>query len=221
MSSSVFSTDDPHALLEGMRAARMAIGRGKVVCIPTDTHYALVADAFKPAAVAALREVRGMPERAPLAVVVPGIPTLAALAESVPDEVSELVKEFWPGALTVITAAGESLMWDLGDTKGTVALRMPSHRIALELLSETGPLVASGAYPVGGTVASGVAQAQAIFGDSVAVYLDAGDTSTAGEGSTVIDATSLDKPEGKIRVLREGAIPVADIYAVISASRFA
>jgi tRNA threonylcarbamoyl adenosine modification protein (Sua5/YciO/YrdC/YwlC family) len=156
-----------------------------------------------------------------MAVVVPGIPTLAALAESVPDEVRDLVKEFWPGALTVITPAGESLMWDLGDTKGTVALRMPSHRIALELLSETGPLVASGAYPVGGTVASGVAQAQAIFGDSVAVYLDAGDTSTAGEGSTVIDATSLDKPEGKLRVLREGAIPVADIYAVISASRFA
>jgi tRNA threonylcarbamoyl adenosine modification protein (Sua5/YciO/YrdC/YwlC family) len=162
-----------------------------------------------------------MSERAPLAVLVPGIPTLAALAESVPDEVSDLVKEFWPGALTVITAAGESLMWDLGDTKGTVALRMPSHRIARELLSETGPLVASGAYPVGGVAGSGARQAQAVFGDSVAVYLDAGDTGTDGAVSTVIDATSLDKPEGKLRVLREGAIPLADIYSVISASRFA
>lgn len=221
MSSSVFSTDDPHALLEGMRAARMAIGRGRVVCIPTDTHYALVADAFKPTAVAALREVRGMAERAPMAVLVPGIPTLAALAESVPDEVRTLVKEFWPGALTIITAAGESLMWDLGDTKGTVALRMPSHRIALELLSETGPLVGSAAYPVGGSGGLGVGQAHEVFGDLVAVYLDAGDSTTAGEGSTVIDATRLDKPEGKLRVLREGAIAVADIYEVISASRFA
>jgi L-threonylcarbamoyladenylate synthase len=221
VSSTVFDTDDPRTLLEGMRAARMAIGRGKVVCIPTDTHYGLVADAFKPSAVAALRLVRGMSERAPLAVLVPGIPTLAALAESVPDEVSDLVKEFWPGALTVITAAGESLMWDLGDTKGTVALRMPSHRIARELLSETGPLVASGAYPVGGVAGSGARQAQAVFRDSVAVYLDAGDTGTDRAVSTVIDATSLDKPEGKLRVLREGAIPLADIYSVISASRFA
>lgn len=221
MSSSVFDTDDPRTLLEGMRAARMAIGRGRVVCVPTDTQYALVADAFKPSAVAALRAVRGMPERAPLAVLVPGIPTLAALAESVPDEVRDLVKEFWPGALTVITAAGESLMWDLGDTKGTVALRMPSHRIALELLSETGPLVASGAYPVGGSGGLRLEEAQTVFGDSVAVYLSAGDSGAAGTGSTVIDATGLDKPGGKLRVLREGAIPVADIYEVISASRFA
>lgn len=221
MSSSLFDTEDPHALLQGMRSARMAIGRGTVVCIPTDTVYALVADAFKPAAVAALRAVRGMSERQPLSVLLPGIPTLAALAESVPDEVRDLVREFWPGALTVITAAGESLMWDLGDTKGTVALRMPSHRLALELLSETGPLVSSGAYPVGGSGGVSVDQAQEVFGDSVAVYLGAGSGVVPGRASTVIDATGLDKPEGKLRVLREGAIPLADIYEVVSASRFA
>lgn len=221
MSSSVFDTSDSSALLEGMRSARMAIGRGKVVGIPTDTVYGLVADAFKPQAVAALRSVRGMPERAPMSVLVPGIPTLAALAESVPDEVRDLVKEFWPGALTIITAAGESLRWDLGDTKGTVALRMPSNRIALELLSETGPLVCSAAYPVGGGGVAGAIEAQVIFGESVAVYLSAQDGGASTMSSTVIDATGLDKPEGKLTVVRQGAVPLADIYQVISASRFA
>lgn len=221
MSSSVFDTSDSSALLEGMRSARMAIGRGKVVGIPTDTVYGLVADAFKPQAIAALRSVRGMPERAPMSVLVPGIPTLAALAESVPDEVRDLVKEFWPGALTIITAAGESLRWDLGDTKGTVALRMPSNRIALELLSETGPLVSSAAYPVGGGGVAGAIEAQAIFGESVAVYLSAQDGGASTMSSTVIDATGLDKPEGKLTVVRQGAVPLADIYQVISASRFA
>lgn len=221
MSSTFVNTDDADALLSGMRSARMAIGRGQVVCVPTDTFYGLVADAFKPAAVAALRAVRGMPERAPLSVLVPGIPTLAALAETVHPEVTDLVREFWPGALTVITPAGESLMWDLGDTQGTVALRMPSHRIALELLSETGPLVASGAYPVGGVGGASAEQAQEFFGDSVGVYLSSSLIQGTPGPSTVIDATRLDKPEGKLRVVREGAIPLEDIYAVISAERFA
>ena len=59
---------------------------------------------------------------------VPGIPTLDALAEFVPDEVRALVKAFWPGGLTVIIPARSSLEWDLGETRGTVALRMPSRR---------------------------------------------------------------------------------------------
>lgn len=221
MSPSLFDCEDPGALLEGMRAARGAIGRGHVVCIPTDTVYGLVADAFSPTAGAALRAVRGMSERAPLSVLVPGIPTLAALADSVHDEVRALVAEFWPGALTIITAAGESLMWDLGDTHGTVALRMPSQRIALELLSETGPLVASGAYRVGSTGGQSALDATASFGDEVAVYLSAGDVENLVGVSTVIDATALDKVGGKLRIVRQGAIPPGDIFQVVDASRFA
>jgi L-threonylcarbamoyladenylate synthase len=220
VSSLTFDLTDSGALLEGMRQARMAIGRGNVVCIPTGTVYALVADAFKPSAVAALRAARGMSERAPLSVLLPGIPTLAALADTVHDEVRDLAQEFWPGALTIITAAGESLMWDLGDTHGTVALRMPEHRIALELLSETGPLAASSAFVVGGSGGTSAEHAQAMFGDSVAVYLSDSAANQSGLLSTVIDATKLDKPEGKLTVVREGAIAREDIYAVVSASRF-
>lgn len=220
MSNSLFDCREPAALLEGMRKARMAIGRGKVVCVPTDTVYGLVADAFKPSATKALRDARGMGERDPLAVLLPGIPTLRALAENVPDEVQALAQEFWPGALTIITAAGESLMWDLGDTQGTVALRMPSERIVLELLSETGPLVASSAYRVGESGALRAEDVEATFGDDVAVYLSSGASYSAGVLSTVIDATGLDKPGGKLRLVREGAIPTSDIYEVVDVSRF-
>jgi tRNA threonylcarbamoyl adenosine modification protein (Sua5/YciO/YrdC/YwlC family) len=198
----------------------MAIGRGNVVCVPTDTVYGLVADAFKPSATKALRDARGMGERDPLAVLLPGIPTLRALAENVPDEVQALAQEFWPGALTIITAAGESLMWDLGDTQGTVALRMPSERVVLELLSETGPLVASSAYRVGETGGLSAEDAEATFGNDVAVYLSSGGSYSPGVLSTILDATGLDKPGGKLRLVREGAIAATDIYAVVDVSRF-
>jgi L-threonylcarbamoyladenylate synthase len=203
-----------------MRHARMAMGRGQVVCIPTDTSYALVADAFKPSAVAALRRARQMPEGSPLSVFVPGIPTLRALAAEVADDVATLAGEFWPGALTLIVPAGESLVWDLGDTKGTVALRMPANRIALELLSETGPLAQSGAWTIGGSPLVSPTALVKRFGDSVAVVLGAADEKPGKTVSTVIDATSLDAPAGKLRIVREGAIPLQDIFQVVSAEKF-
>jgi L-threonylcarbamoyladenylate synthase len=221
VTSQTFHTAEPDQLLEGMRKARMAIGQGRVVVIPTDTSYAVVADAFKASAVHALRDVRQMPAKAPLGVLLPGIPTLRALAEDPPELVTRLAGEFWPGALTLIVPAGESLAWDLGDTKGTVALRMPSNRIALELLSETGPLVASLASPVGSPTPSTLAEVQDLLGESVAVYLAQDDVVGQGVLSTVIDATSLDKPQGRLRLVREGAISSEDIYQIVSADQFA
>ena len=221
MSAELFRTSTRQGLLEGLRRARMAIGRGQVVCVPTDTSFALVADAFKPSAVAALREARGMPAQAPLSVFVPGIPTLAALAADVPEEVDTLAREFWPGALTLIVDAGESLAWDLGDTRGTVALRMPANKIALELLSETGPLAQSGAWRDGEkplVVASALAKR---FSESVAVVLSASGEKPGRELSTVIDCTGLTRTLGKLRLVREGVIPARDIYAVIPEARFA
>ncbi len=221
MTSETFNTAEPDQLLEGMRKARMAIGQGRVVVIPTDTSYAVVADAFKASAVQALRDVRQMPAKAPLGVLLPGIPTLRALAEDPPELVTRLAGEFWPGALTLIVPAGESLAWDLGDTKGTVALRMPSNRIALELLSETGPLVASLASPVGRPTPTTLAEVKELLGESVAVYLAQDDVVGQGVLSTVIDATSLDKQQGRLRLVREGAISPEDIYQIVPADQFA
>ncbi len=220
MTSETFDTADPNQLLEGMRKARMAIGQGRVVVIPTDTSYAVVADAFKASAVQALREVRRMSAGAPLGVFLPGIPTLRALAQDPPELVTTLAGEFWPGALSLIVPSGESLAWDLGDTNGTVALRMPSNRIALELLSETGPLAASQAAPLGAPTPATAAGVKDLLGESVAVYLADDDAVGQGLLSTVIDASSLDRPRGRLRLVREGAISREDIFEVVSAENF-
>jgi len=204
-------------LLTGMRLARVAIGRGDLVVIPTDTVYGVAADAFNPAAVQKLVEAKGRTRAAPPPVLVPGIPTLDALAESVPDEVRALVAKFWPGALTIILPARSSLTWDLGDTHGTVALRMPSNTIALELLSETGPLAVSSANLTGKPAATTAQEADGMLGDSVAIYLDGGAGGTV--ASTIIDATGLLGPEGTLRVVREGVIPVSDIRDLVGADK--
>lgn len=206
-------------LLTGMRLARMAIGRGDLVVIPTDTVYGVAADAFNAGAVQKLIDAKGRTRQSPPPVLIPGIPTLDALAESVPDEVRALVAKFWPGALTVIVPANSTLAWDLGETRGTVALRMPSNRIALELLSETGPLAVSSANLTGQPTATTAGGALATLGDSVAVYLDGGESGTL--GSTIVDATALLTPDGKLRIVREGTISSEDIRAVVGADRCA
>lgn len=206
-------------LLTGMRLARTAIGRGDLVVIPTDTVYGVAADAFNPAAVQKLIDAKGRTRQSPPPVLIPGIPTLDALAESVPDEVRALVAAFWPGGLTIILPAQSSLAWDLGETRGTVALRMPSNRIALELLSETGPLAVSSANLTGRPAATTAQDAEHMLGDSVALYLD--DGAGGALASTIVDATGLLSPEGKLRIVRDGVIPAADIRDLVGAERCA
>ncbi|MEO5535191.1 MAG: L-threonylcarbamoyladenylate synthase [Pseudolysinimonas sp.] len=223
----LYDTSVPEQLLIGMRLARGAIGRGELVVIPTDTVYGLAADAFAPAAVQRLLDAKGRDRTAPPPVLVPGIPTLAALAEVVPDEVHELTKRFWPGGLTIVLRARATLNWDLGDTRGTVAMRMPSHTIALELLSETGPLAVSSANRTGEPAAMTAAEAEVALGDAVAVYLEAGLAGTeypdagVGTGSTIVDATGLEHPDGKLRILRHGVVPDSAIIDVVGADRCA
>jgi tRNA threonylcarbamoyl adenosine modification protein (Sua5/YciO/YrdC/YwlC family) len=222
-----FDTADAAQLLEGMRLARAAIGRGELVVIPTDTVYGIAADAFSAAAVQRLLDAKGRDRTAPPPVLVPGLPTLDALAEVVPEPVRALVDEFWPGGLTVILRARGTLDWDLGETRGTVALRMPSDRIALELLSETGPLAVSSANRTGQPAATTAAEAEAQLGDSIAVYLDAGESAVgyapehARSGSTIVDATALEHPDGRLRIVRHGVIPDEEIVRVVGAERCA
>jgi len=209
-------------LLTGMRLARAAIERGELVIIPTDTVYGEEADAFSPAAVQRLLDAKGRGRQSPPPVLVPGIPTLAALAETVPDEVDALVKAFWPGGLTVVLPASPSLVWDLGETKGTVALRMPKDTIALELLSETGPLAVSSANLTGRPAARTAAEAEAMLGDSISVYLDGGEAGSAYErvegkdsSSTIVDATALAAGAGGLRILRQGVISFEQLREVV------
>ncbi|HKT55137.1 MAG TPA: L-threonylcarbamoyladenylate synthase [Microbacterium sp.] len=204
--SSLFDCADQTQLLTGMRQARQAVGRGDLIVLPTDTVYGIGADAFNAVAVGRLLAAKGRGRQQPPPVLVAGRTTMQALVAEVPDAVDRLVEAFWPGGLTIVLPSQPSLTWDLGDTHGTVAVRMPAHSLALELLEETGPLAVSSANLTGQAAAITAFDAEAMLGDSVSVYLDAG-TSLTGVASTIVDATSLvGGADPVIRVLREGAI---------------
>jgi L-threonylcarbamoyladenylate synthase len=201
-------------LLTGMRLAKIAIARAQLVVMPTDTVYGVAADAFSPAAVAALLAAKGRGPQSPPPVLIANLAAMNALASDIHPIAIELAEAFWPGALTMIFKAQPSLAWDLGETRGTVALRIPDHKIALALLQETGPLAVSSANLTGQPAATTAAAAQDYLGKSVEVYLDAG-VSPKGESSTILDLTGLSgQPNGKIRLVRAGALSVEKIRRV-------
>ncbi len=209
-------------LLTGMRLAKVSIGRSELVVLPTDTVYGLAADAFSPEGVRALLAAKGRGPQSPPPVLIGTVQTLHALAEDVPDVANRLAETFWPGALTMILKSQSSLTWDLGETKGTVALRMPDHKIALALLQETGPLAVSSANLTGQPAATTCQKAEQYLGESVAVYLDGGN-SPKGEASTIIDLTDLVDSidgdgkittSGKIKIVRRGALSAEKIRSI-------
>lgn len=185
----------------GLAAAAAAISRGALAVVPTDTVYGLSADAFSPEAVADLLAAKGRGRSSPPPVLVGDVATLDGLATGVPAYARELVEAFWPGGLTVVLTAQPTLAWDLGDSGGTVALRMPLHPVALELLERTGPLATSGANTTGAPAARSAEEAAGMLGDSVAVYLDGGPC-LDDLASTVVDCTGSHPV-----LLRAGAVP--------------
>lgn len=215
--STVFDCRDKEQLLAGMRHARQAIARGELVVFPTDTVYGIAADAFTPSAVRRLLAAKGRGRDMPPPVLVASQDMMAALVEEVPEPVQRLIDAFWPGGLTIVLPAQPSLTWDLGETKGTVAVRMPDRHVALELLAETGPLAVSSANLTGRDAAIIASDAQEMLGDSVAVYLEEG-YSENGVPSTIVDATSLVGAEGEqglVRILREGAVAREQLEEVL------
>lgn len=216
--ASIYDCSVSSELLEGTRLARAALGRGELVVVPTDTVYGIAADAFTPAAVQRLLDAKGRDRSAPPPVLIPNRQTLDALAEKVPNAVRELVDAFWPGGLTIVLRAQPSLAWDLGDTRGTVALRMPSNQVTLELLAETGPLAVSSANATGSQPALTAEDARRMLGESVEVYLDGGELGQAAEGvepaSTIVDATGVDDG-GRLRILRHGVITDLELRQVV------
>ncbi|MDE2387189.1 MAG: threonylcarbamoyl-AMP synthase [Actinomycetales bacterium] len=205
-----------------MRLAKVSLGRSELVVLPTDTVYGIGCDAFSAKGVAALLAAKGRGRQSPPPVLVGSIAAMNALAEYVPAVAQKLADTFWPGALTLILRAQPSLSWDLGETKGTVALRMPDHKIALALLQEVGPMAVSSANLTGEPAATTCQQAEAYLGKSVQVYLDGG-TSPKGEPSTILDLTSINESyddegnitvSGKIRVVRAGALSTDKIRSI-------
>jgi L-threonylcarbamoyladenylate synthase len=201
------STDEEREA--AIEAAALAVRRGRLVVLPTDTVYGVAADAFDPDAVRDLLAAKGRGREMPPPVLISAATTADALALGLPKYARALMENFWPGPLTIVGKQQPSLQWDLGDTRGTVAIRMPDHPIALDLLERTGPLAVTSANLTGRPPATDAAQAEEMLGEAVEVIVDAG-ASTGGEASTIIDVTGA---QG--RVLRRGALGVHEINAVL------
>ena len=201
---------DPATWGPAIDEAVNALARGGLVVLPTDTVYGIGADAFTPPAVAALLAAKGRGRQMPPPVLVPDARTLDGLCVDVPQEVRALVEAFWPGGLTVICRSQPSLAWDLGETHGTVAVRMPDHPAALAVLRRTGPLAVSSANRTGEPAALTAAEAERQLGTSVHVYLDGGPV-PGGVASTIVDATD------GLRVVRDGAISADRLREVVPA----
>src|SRR6478752_4876609 len=202
--SEVFDCTTPEGLAAGIEAAARAVQSGQVVVLPTDTVYGIGCDAFDASAVTAVLAAKGRGRDMPPPVLVPNARTVDGLARSVPPYVRHLIDRFWPGALTLVLESQPSLTWDLGETNGTVALRMPDHEIALALLGQAGPMAVTSANLTGQPPARTVAEAQEQLGASVAVYLD------GGPASAILDCTGTTP-----LTLREGALTRAEIDAAI------
>ncbi len=197
---------DPASALD---AAVRTVEKGGLVVLPTDTVYGIGADAFNAEAVSRLLAAKGRGRQMPPPVLVGNPAVLDALAVDVPGEVRELIAKFWPGPLTVILTAQPSLQWDLGDTGGTVALRMPDNAIALALLERWGPMAVTSANLTGEPAAVDAASAEGYFGPLVQVYLDGGPT-PGPLASTIVDATT-----SPMRIVREGLLTAEQLSAVV------
>ncbi|WP_102159841.1 L-threonylcarbamoyladenylate synthase [Zhihengliuella halotolerans] len=210
--TSRFDCQDAADREAGLEAAKIALSEKQCIVLPTDTVYGIGADAFSPQAVATLLAAKGRGRSMPPPVLIPRPETLDGLASSVPDGARALAERFWPGALTLILQAQPSLSWDLGETKGTVALRMPDDEIALALLREAGPLAVSSANRTGQAAATNADDAENQLGEVVAVYLADGERPRDGEAlpSTIVDFTAATPA-----VVRQGAIALETLRQVV------
>lgn len=197
--------DDRDAAIE--RAAEV-LRDGKLVVLPTDTVYGVAADAFNTTGTRRIFGAKRRSRRFPLPVLVRTPKQLLGLCSSVPAAADHLMAAYWPGPLTIIVQADPGLQWDLGDNRGTVAVRMPLDDLTLDLIRQVGPIATTSANLSGQPAATTAADAHLQLGDLVEVYLDDGERGDT-RPSTIVDVTRED-PE----VLREGPLPSGDVLAV-------
>jgi tRNA threonylcarbamoyl adenosine modification protein (Sua5/YciO/YrdC/YwlC family) len=204
-----FDTADPVDRRDGLQVAADAARRGELVVLPTDTVYGIGCDAFRSDAVTALLAAKGRGRDMPVPVLVGSTRALSGLTSGLTPDGELLVEAFWPGALTVVVREAPSLVWDLGDAAGTVAVRMPLHPVAIELLGAVGPMAVSSANRSGEPPATTCDAAEEQLGGAVGVYLDAGPTATD-VPSTIVDLT-----RHVPRVLRLGAVSLEALREVV------
>ncbi len=185
---------------------------GGLIVAPTDTIYGLLADGFKPWAIARVFDLKNRPRSMPLPILVSRPKQAWALCGSVPPEALRLALAFWPGALTMVLPENPELDWTLGERNGTIALRMPARDDLLEIIARTGPVAGTSANITGQPTPRTARDVQKVFGDQVSLYLDGG-PSKEETGSTIVDLSGEE-----LQVLREGPISAAQVREAAQAS---
>ena len=200
---------------------------GGLLILPTDTVYGIGALASDAAGVSRLLAAKGRDRRMPPPVLVADPAQAADVVVRLPDAARALIGAFWPGALTLVLDARADLDWDLGESGGTVALRMPDHPLALELLRRTGPMAVTSANRTGLAPATDAAAALAAFPGRVVLADDA--AGPHGADILLLDGgpTPGPVPSTIVRlaggspgpvVVREGVVPRAALAAVLGAA---
>ena len=178
-----------------------ALKRGGLIAFPTDTLYALGADALSADAVERVLSVKGRTRGKPLSVLVPSVEVARSLAGAADEQVWRVAAACWPGALTIVVRASTKLPAALAGA-GTIGLRLPGGAVAAAVLSAFGgPVIGTSANKSGGPDPADAKTVQRAIGGLIDLVLDGGRVSL-GVPSTVLDCTQT-----PARILREGAVP--------------
>jgi L-threonylcarbamoyladenylate synthase len=192
------------------QAAREHLTAGALAALPTETFYALAAHPFQEKALAHLFSLKGRTPDKPVLVLVSGPDMVSRLARDIPALARELMARFWPGPLTLILPARPELSPRLTGGTGGVGLRQPRQEATCRLIAALGfPVTGTSANRAGQPALTRAEDVEREFGGDLALILDAGPC-PGGLPSTVVDVWA--RPP---RLVRAGAVPIADIREII------
>lgn len=184
-----------------------AIRDGQLVVLPTDTTYAVFADAFNKTAITSLRIARSQAEHVALPVAAASLEMVSGVAK-LDGLARDLATAFWPGALTVLTSPQPTTPLQVGGRDDALAIRVPHHDLASQVIQASGPVAFTGAHIVGQAPVTSIEAARAALGEAVAVYVDGGDL--PGGSSTIVDATG-----STLRIVRGGNLSIEQLRNVL------
>src|SRR5262245_40628903 len=210
MTSTIEPVDSRQPEPERLAAAADLLKSGRLVAFPTETFYALGADATSVEAVEAVFAAKGRPQGMPLPVILADRDDALRVAASLPQGAEALMDVFWPGPLTLVVPARDDLPARLLAEGKTIGVRVSPHPVALALARACGrPLVATSANRSGQPPPATAAEVAQQLGDRLAAILDAGRTH-GGSPSTIVDLT-VDPP----RLVRAGPISARAIESTL------
>ena len=187
------------------------IKNGGIVAFPTETVYGLAADAWNPSAISKIYETKGRPIDNPLIVHIHSKECIHDFCIDIPEKVYPLIEKYWPGPLTLILKKRPEVLNSVTAGLDTVAIRIPNHKLALELISKTGPLVAPSANQSGKPSPTKAEHVISDFSNKLLV-LD-GKATKIGLESTVLDLTNKEP-----LILRPGKISKIEIEEILCIS---